>query len=91
MSLGCCFFVEKDVALGPIDVSLFGTEGIVLQANRIAYLIENLSGLRGGFYLCRDRKITHGCARDCYVQFSNKKPVKPWQSRLAEKLLPNTS
>ena len=39
-------FMEKDVTLGPIDVSLLGTEGIVLQANRIAYLVEEPSGLR---------------------------------------------
>jgi hypothetical protein len=36
-------FVEEDVTLGPIDVSLFGTEGIVLQANRIAHLVEEPS------------------------------------------------
>jgi hypothetical protein len=32
------------------DVSLFGAEGIVLQTNRIAYLIEEPSRLRGGFH-----------------------------------------
>jgi hypothetical protein len=64
--------VKQDVTLDPFDVSLFGAEGMVLQANRITYLVEELSWLRGGFCLCRDLKITHGCAKDCCVQSYNR-------------------
>lgn len=65
-------FVEENVTLDPFDVSLFGAEGMVLQANRITYLVEELSWLRGGFCLCRDLKITHGCARNCCFEVCNR-------------------
>ena|ERR1035437_5830648 len=50
---------------------LTGVEGIVLQANRIAHLIEEHFGPLGRFCLFRDRKIAHFGARDwCFLFYS---------------------
>ena len=51
--------MEKDVTINPIDVGLLGAEGMVFQAHRIAYLIEELSRLRGGVHFVVLNKTTH--------------------------------
>ena len=48
---------------------LTGVEGIVVQTNRIAYLIEEHLDLMSRFCLSRDRKIAHLGTRDCCIAF----------------------
>ena len=38
--LGMAFVMEKDVALDPVRVGLFGADGIVLEADDVAYTIQ---------------------------------------------------
>ena len=42
--LGVALVVEKDVAFDPVDVGLLGADGVVLQADDVANLIEQFLG-----------------------------------------------
>ena len=46
------FFVKKDKSFNPIDVSLLGTQAVVLEADLAPHLIQQ-TGCRGGFVLRR--------------------------------------
>ena len=38
------FVVEKDKALYPVDIGLFGADGIVLEADDLSHPVEELFG-----------------------------------------------
>jgi hypothetical protein len=37
--LGMTFVVKHDVTINPLDIGLFGTEGIVLESKRVTHLV----------------------------------------------------
>lgn len=55
--LGVTLVVKKDVAFDPVDVGLFGADGVVLEADDVAHLIKQFLGT-----MCHLRRLFGICA-----------------------------
>ena len=65
---GVALAVEQDEAPDPIDVGLLGADGVVLDANRVAHLIEQLLFRR--FFRGFGHDSPLDSAADCDLQFN---------------------